>query len=60
MDTKKSILFLLNRFLSIILSIGAGMYMSAHNMLLDADKTFSTVVELSYLGNSDNNQEGLF
>ena len=36
------------------------MYMSAHNMLLDADKTFSTVVELSYLGNSDNNQEAFF
>ncbi|HHT58070.1 ABC transporter permease [Herbinix luporum] len=58
---KKSILFFcLIGFLSIILSIGAGMYMSAHNMLLDADKTFSTVVELSYLGNSDKTQEAFF
>jgi hypothetical protein len=48
---KKTILFLfLIALLSMFLSIGAGMYQSAINMLKEADETFTTVVELNYLG----------
>jgi len=38
------------------LSIGAGMYYAALNMLKDADETFTTVVELDYLGENDNSE----
>lgn len=56
---KKSILFFaLIALLSMFLSVGAGMYYAAHNMLSDADKTFNTVVELNYLG--DNNDTEAF
>jgi ABC-type lipoprotein release transport system permease subunit len=36
--------------LTIFLSIGAGMYDSARKMLTDADETFTSIVELEYLG----------
>lgn len=58
---KKTILFIfLIALLSMFLSIGAGMYQSAHNMLRDADETFTTVVELNYLGDKGDNQEAFY
>lgn len=58
---KKTMLFLLLiTILSAFLSIGAGMYQSAHNMILDADKTFSTTVELNYLGDKGNDEEAFY
>lgn len=58
---KKTILFLfLISLLTMFLSIGAGMYISAHNMLADADKTFNTVVELNYLGDRDNDDKAFY
>lgn len=58
---KKSILFLfLITILSMFLSIGTGMYISALNMLKDADKTFTTVVELNYLGDKGNNDTSFY
>ncbi len=48
---KKTLLFiLLLMLLAIALNIGVGMYESAQNMMLAADKTFTTVVELDYQG----------
>jgi ABC-type antimicrobial peptide transport system permease subunit len=48
---KKTILFLfLIMVLTVFLSIGAGMYDSARNMLKEANKTFTSIVELNYLG----------
>jgi len=58
---KKSILFLfLIIVLSLFLSIGAGMYEAANKMLNDADETFTTVVELIYLGDKDDNDKGFY
>lgn len=49
---KKTILFLLLiALLSLFLSVGTGMYQSADNMIKQADETFTTVVDLTYLGN---------
>lgn len=48
---KKTMLFLfLLIVLTISLRIGVGMYDSARNMLLDADETFTSIVELEYRG----------
>jgi len=56
---KKSILFfILIGLLAMFLSIGAGMYYAAYNMLRDADETFTTVVELNFLG--ENNSEAFY
>lgn len=58
---KKSIMFFILIFmLSVFLSVGAGMYYAASNMLKDADKTFTTVVELSYLGETADNTEEFY
>ena len=58
---KKSILFLfLITVLSLFLSIGTGMYQAANNMLRDADETFTTVVELNYLGDKGNDEEAFY
>lgn len=46
---KKTILFLfLLMILTIFISIGAGMYDSARNMLSEADETFTSMVQLNY------------
>lgn len=58
---KKTILFLfLITLLALFLSIGTGMYRSAQNMLNEADDTFSTVVELNYLGDKGNDEEAFY
>lgn len=50
---KKTILFFfLLIVLTVFLNMDLGMYGSAHNMILDADKIFTTIVELEYLGDS--------
>jgi ABC-type lipoprotein release transport system permease subunit len=58
---KKTVLFLfLLIVLTIILCIGAGMYMSARNMLSDADKTFTSLVKLDYLGDLGGDAASLY
>ncbi len=58
---KKTILFLfLLIVLTITLSIGVGMYDSARNMLMDADETFTSVVELDYLGDVEQDEVGFY
>lgn len=54
---KKTILFFfLLIVLTVFLNMGVGMYGSAQNMILDADKTFTTIVELEYLGDSSGDE----
>jgi ABC-type antimicrobial peptide transport system permease subunit len=50
---KTFLFFFLLIILTIFINIGARMYDSACSMLLDADKTYTTVTELKYLGDSD-------
>lgn len=58
---KKTILFLfLIALLSMFLSVGAGMYQSADNMLKEADDTFTTVVELNYLREKENDEKAFY
>lgn len=58
---KKSLLFLfLLAVLTIFLCIGAGMYESACNMQKDADKIFTSIVELNYLGDPENNEAAFY
>lgn len=58
---KKTILFFfLITLLSILLSIGTGMHQSVYKMLKEADSTFSTVVELNYLGDKGNNEQAFY
>lgn len=58
---KKTILFLfLITLLALFLSIGTGMYQSAQNMLNEADDTFTTVVELNYLGDKSNDEVAFY
>jgi len=58
---KKSILFFaLMALLSMFISIGAGMYYAAYNMLREADKTFTTVAELNFLGENTNDLEAFY
>lgn len=58
---KKTILFMfLMALLSMFLSIGASMYQSADNMIKEADKTFTTVVENNYLGDKGDDEEAFY
>lgn len=58
---KKSLLFLfLLIVLTIFLNLGAGMYESACNMKRDADKLFTSIVELNYLGDPENNEVSFY
>ncbi|NLO08318.1 MAG: FtsX-like permease family protein [Clostridiales bacterium] len=58
---KKTLLFLfLIALLSMFLSIGAGMFQSADNMIRDADETFTTVIELNYLGDRSDDEEAFY
>lgn len=58
---KKSILFLfLLILLAVFLSIGAGMYASARNMQKEADKIFTSVVELDYSADRTSEDESFY